>query len=160
MDLANEYKLHIVKHYQDALLQMNDVLKAADYEAYFRLVDHLENMCTLSLDSEEMERIREIRMLMRQYTEMVGAAGVEKISNSQIVRRDVNAQIAAKTKTIVPIHIQYPLYRVIERMCIDSLKRTVMTTAQGGSKYSDKKDLEAVKQEIEYDLKKFGCVFE
>gem|GEM_PF-5975883 len=139
---------------------MNDAARAGDYGAYFRLVDRLENMCTLSLDTEEMERIREIRMLMRYYTETVGSAGNEKISSAHIVRRDVNAQVAIKTKQIVPVYIEYPLYRVIERICIDSLKRTVMTTAQGGSKYSDKKDLAAVKKEIEYDLKKYGCEFD
>jgi len=159
MELAKEEKYYIIKHYQDALLQMNDALKEEDYRAYFLLVDHLENMCVLSLDADEMKKIREIRLLMRVYTEKVGDTSHQKISSSQIIRRDVNAQIAAKTQMIVPIYIKYPLYRVIERICIDSLKRTVMTTAQGGSKYSDDKDLEAVKKEIEYDLKKFGCEF-
>lgn len=160
MDISKEDKYNIIKHYQDAFLQMNDAMTKGDYPAYFRLVDRLENMCTLSLDSEEMKRIREIRMLMRKYTETVGKTSLQKISREGIVRRDENAQVAIKTKTIVPMYIEYPLYRVIERICIDSLKRTVLSTAQGGSKYSDKKDLEAVRQEIEYDLKKYGCEFD
>lgn len=160
MDISKDDKYYIQRHYLDAFLKMNDVAENGDYEAYFRLVDHLYNMCTVSLDADEMVRVRAIRMLMREYTEKVGKTGLEKISSAHIIRQDKNLQIAMKTKTIVPIYIKYPLYQVIERMCIDSMKRTVMSTAQGGSKYSDKKDLEAVKIEIEYDLKKFGCDFD
>lgn len=160
MDIAKDDKYYIQKQYLDVFLQMNDTAKNKDFNTYFGLIDRLEDMCTVSLDREEMEQIREIRMLMRYYTEKTGEAGSDKIQNSNIVRRDVNARIAAQTEQIVPAYIKYPLYRVICRMCIDSMKRTVMATAAGGSQYSAEKDLKAVKVEIEYDLKKFGCVFE
>src|SRR5690554_6626314 len=98
MDIQKEDRFYIQKHYLDVFLQMNDAMDRGDYKAYFRLIERLENMCTVSLDSGEMAKIREIRMLIRYYTEKVGDTGSEKISSSQIVRRDVNAQIAAKTK--------------------------------------------------------------
>lgn len=137
---------------------MNDCAKEKDYIGYINLVERLENMSILALSGDEADNIRNIRRLQRAYIENLNFAKNKLLESEAILRQDLQRDASAKQYQIRQYYIEYPLARIIERICVHSLKRTVLKTQipSGGTAYKIDKDIAATIEDLNYYLENYG----
>lgn len=157
MKMQDEHDNSIIRHFQDLFIQMNNQLVEKDYIGYINLVEHLENLSVLSLNKIEFDFIRNVRKMQREYIEALNASIDQRTSNQTIQRQDTNKNAANNKNAIRQYYIEYPLTRIIERICIHSLKRSVLRSSSAVQvEYSIKEDVAASCEDIAYYLDNFG----
>jgi len=149
----NFEKSYFFEPYRDLFFKMSDAVSRRDYSAYINLVEHLENMAILALTDEEQKNIREIRETKREFVKALNKNIHEANSSQTIIKKDFSRAQGAMGNTLRLDYIEYPLTRVIERVCIHALKRTVLKTQVSPEvSYCFKDDLAETLEDMDFYL--------